>query len=140
MGTVIWQVVVIDPLEHRKGIFSSPAVTDETVILGTWGSYFSCPTLFGLDRTTTTLKWSAILDHSIIPSPSVANGVVYARSGGAGWSGDIIAFNEETGAEIWRAGVGPTGEGASPAIANGMVYTADFYNIYAFNAMTGERN
>ncbi len=137
-GDLIWSAQIIDPNETRKGVFSSPAVTENNVIVGTWGSCYTCPTLFAFDRGTGTQKWSAIVDTPyIFPAPSTANGVVYVRSGGAGWSGELIAFDEETGDELWSAYVGNSFSHGSPAIENSTVYIASGWNIYAFDALTG---
>lgn len=139
-GNLIWQTHIIDPYETRKWVQSSPAVTDDTVIVGTWGSCYWCPTLFAFDRTTGTQKWSAIVDTPyIFPAPSYSNGIIYVRSGGAGWSGDLIAFDEETGAEIWRKNVGNCFMEGSPAIADGIVYAGSGWNVFAFDAYTGNQ-
>jgi outer membrane protein assembly factor BamB len=39
-----WPVPIVDPNECRKDILYAPAVTQNTVIVGTWGSCFVCPT------------------------------------------------------------------------------------------------
>ena len=135
---LIWAKEIIDPNENRKGVFSSPVVTENNVIVGTWGSCNTCPTLFAFNRSTGTQKWSAIVSTPyIFPAPSTANGVVYVRSGGAGHSGDLIAYDEETGAELWRSYVGGSSGAGSPAIADNTVYIASSTIIYAFDALTG---
>jgi outer membrane protein assembly factor BamB len=137
-GDILWAAPIIDPNECRKDVTSSPVVTQNTVVVGTWGSCFICPTVFAFDRLTGTPKWSAIAYAPyIVPFPSAADGVIYARSGGAGHGGDLIAFDEQTGAEIWRRGLGAFyGEG-SPAIANGTVYSASGFQIHALDATSG---
>lgn len=137
-GDVLWAAPIVDPNECRKDVLSSPAVTQDSVVVGTSGSCFVCPTVFAFDRLTGAFKWSAIAyTPYIFPAPSIAGGVVYVRSGGAGHGGDLIAFDEQTGTEVWRSGVGSFYNEGSPAIADGIVYTASGFQIHALDAITG---
>lgn len=137
-GDVLWQAQIIDPNECRKDVLSSPAVTQDTVVVGTGGSCFICPTVFAFDRLTGALKWSAVVFAPYInPAPSIADGTVYVNSGGAGNAGSIIAFDEQTGDELWETSIGSFYSQGSPAIDNGVVFTASGFSIHALNATTG---
>src|SRR5580704_4289123 len=73
-----------------------------------------------------------------LPSPAVANGVVYVGSD----HGTVYALNASTGATLWSYTTGGSSFG-SPAVANGVVYVGswgDFdSNVYALNASTGAK-
>jgi outer membrane protein assembly factor BamB len=97
----------------------------------------TCPTLFAFDRVTGVLKWSAVVDALSGPGPSIANGLVYVRSGGGGHAGDLIALDEQTGNEVWRSSIGTGFDRAIPAIASGTIYVASGFNIYAVDAVDG---
>lgn len=136
-GQVLKEFHIDDPY-CGKSVRSSPAVTQDTVVVGTMGSCDNCPTVFAFNRITGALKWSAVVSTPYIyPSPSIANGIVYIRSGGAGWDGSLIAFDEQTGNKLWETGIGSASGPGSPAIADGIVYTADEFNIHALDAITG---
>lgn len=138
-GDVLWQAQIIDPNECRKDVLSSPAVTQDTVIVGTGGSCSTCPTVFAFERLTGALKWSALVFAPYIyPAPSIADGIVYVNSGGAGNAGGVIAFDEHTGNELWETSIGSSYGQGSPAIDDGVVFTAFGFSIHALNATTGE--
>jgi len=131
-------VVTPYPISVPDGlpVSATPAVTQNSVIVGT----FQGNIIHVFDRVSGTFKWSATVNAPyVFPAASTANGIVYVRSGGAGYAGDIIAFAENTGAELWRKSVGRVVGWGSPAIAGGVIYTSSDTNIYAFDAITGQK-
>lgn len=134
-----WPVPVFDPFDHSRcgqNILSSPAATENTVVVGSTGYRSGGSALSAFDRVSGAPKWSVGLGHSF-PVPSMSNGMVYIRTGGGGRGGDIIAFDEHTGVEVWRKNAESLRYGGSPAIANGTVYTASEFKVMAFDANTG---
>jgi outer membrane protein assembly factor BamB len=88
------------------------------------------PRLFAIDPATMTVAWSAAGAYSGMPA--VANGIVYAVSGGK-----LVANDAATGAALWTFAA----DGAlsyPPAIAGGFVYTASSANVYAVDVTTGQ--
>lgn len=75
--------------------------------------------------------------NTVDDSPAVVNGRVYVASyGGLG----IEALNVSTGAVLWSKATTDVFEGATPAVAGGVVYvggTQSPYTFYALNATTG---
>jgi outer membrane protein assembly factor BamB len=130
-------VIADDPFGQRRYVRSTPAVTQNSVVVGTQGS----PNLFAFDRMTGAAKWSAaVYTPYAYPSPSASNGVVYARSGSAGYYGELIAFDERTGVEVWssRAPIGTAAGPGGVAIADGSLYTSSLYDVHAVDAATGQ--
>ena len=88
--------------------------------------------------------WTATTSDWVQTSPAVANGVVYIGNN----SGNVYAFNAETGGLIWQSAVAPWfAFGSSPTIANGVIYIASALDasathfdgkLYAVDAATGE--
>jgi outer membrane protein assembly factor BamB len=52
--------------------------------------------------------------------------------------GDLYAFRESDGTELWRAHTQRAFVLSSPIVANGVVYAAT-QGVYAFDALTGQR-
>ena len=94
----------------------------------TYAYVISPPNLFAIDPATMKQAWT--VNGSYTKFASVANGVVYALTGG-----NLRAVDAATGATRWTfAGDGAL---AYPAvIANGHVYVASANNVYAVNAAT----
>jgi outer membrane protein assembly factor BamB len=121
-GAVLW----VAPLGQ---VNSSPAVANDMV-------FVSAGPVFALNADTGTIIWS----YSILGiycgnfracGPSVANGLVYALDGGAGF----YALNANTGGVVFDDLLYG---GSSPAIANGVAYIGDGGGgINAVNASTG---
>lgn len=81
------------------------------------------------------LIWRSGEGGSVIASPVVADGVVYAAS----TDGSVTAFNALTGAEKWNSTPSKTGIYSSPTLTNGTVYVRDGDgNITALDARSGE--
>ncbi len=84
------------------------------------------------------LRWSFEAGRGLISSPAVVNDTIFITSGSDLDAGSVIAIDAVTGSERWRAPV-ENSIGASPAIADGVVYSVDVGGIvYAFDARTGE--
>jgi outer membrane protein assembly factor BamB len=83
---------------------------------------------------TLSLLWQQNIGNGTATSPSVppliANGVVWIATGNAG---EVAAFNDATGALLWRSGTtvdAPTD--GSPMVANGQMFVNGGKFIYAF--------
>ena len=80
-----------------------------------------------------TVAWKFTTGGSVISSPSVVNGIVYAGS----QDKNVYALDATNGQLIWKYATGGSIED-SPAIANGMLYIeADDGYLYCLNATTG---
>jgi outer membrane protein assembly factor BamB len=77
------------------------------------------------------LAWQTPLTVSGAGAPVIANGVVYASSGG---SGKVYALNAFTGAVLWDSGAALQGSVfAQPIVVDGRVYAASYDNhLHAF--------
>ena len=102
-------------------IYASAAVYDKKVYTGTYDGK-----LFALDAATGDTKWSKEMDSAVHSAPVVMDGLVYASACSSCGSeasrfvkmGDrdlTVAFNADTGKEVWRF---PNGKYASPIIAD----------------------
>jgi outer membrane protein assembly factor BamB len=87
-----------------------------------------------LDTTTAAslgLDWKFAASNSVVNSPAVVNGVVYASA----YNNNFYALNANTGAQLWSV---PINLGwSSPAVAGGRIYVGVGYNVVALNANTG---
>jgi outer membrane protein assembly factor BamB len=121
---------------------SSPAVVGGVV-------YTGCDDgrVYAFNATTGALKWKTGVLPGVAPvlvrsSPAVWNGMVYVSTlegvpGNA--NGHAYAFNASTGAQAWVQGFSDM-SGVSPAVANGMVFTAEYgHQAYAMDAMRGTK-
>src|SRR5262249_45190419 len=84
---------------------------------------FESPTssIYALDATTGTVRWSMHDSMNAYSAPAVAEGVIYLSTLGRA----VIALDASTGAVRWRFSTGAAAEApgdAVPAIANGVVY------------------
>jgi len=122
-----------DPF-NDSGVFASAAVAKGVVYWGNFDGYLSAARYFpgyGMYH-----YWNYGNLGSIISSPAVANGVVYA-----GAYSSVSAFDASTngGQLVWSADTGGVVT-SSPAIANGMLYIGSLdHNIYAY-ALNGGNN
>jgi outer membrane protein assembly factor BamB len=153
-GTEIWNYTL-------KGVikFSSPAVADNFVCLGSWdGELYTSASYFGniycLDSSTGAKLWNYSTKAPIIQAPAIKNGYVYVGSGlvaygDAAGDGKLYALNASTGTEIWNytpeyaATFAPFHVRAvsSPAVAGGYVYICPWSDMgtYCLNASTGDQ-
>ena len=83
-----------------------------------------------------TIAWKFTTDGSVISSPAVVNGIVYAGS----QDKNVYALDAYSGKLIWKYATGGSIED-SPAIADGMLYIeSDDGYLYCLNAQTGALN
>ncbi len=113
-----------------RPIYSSPAVTNRVVYVGSFDTY-----LYAFNAQTGQQLWRAPTDGPIYSSPAVAGNMVYVGSAG----GNLYAFNAQTGKQLW-VGFILNSANSSPTVAAGKVYvgSADG-NLYAFDAQTGKQ-
>ena len=93
-----------------------------------------------------SLRWqyeTGNLDESVIVSPTLADGVIYAGS----YQGFIYALDAETGGLLWRLDAGSvtnlpsgvTGVARPPTVAGGVVYVEkEEGGLWGLDALTGE--
>lgn len=109
-------------------IFSSAAIADETVYLGSRDG-----TLYALARGDGTVRWELDAGGRVASSPAVVDGTVYVGTGDRA----VVAVERETGTERWQHGV----DGrvlSSPAVVDGAVYVEDFSGtVYALTTADG---
>jgi outer membrane protein assembly factor BamB len=99
------------------GVFSSPAVADNRVFVGTLDGYFFC-----LNATSGQTMWSYTIGAPISSSPAVAYGKVFFGIEAPAPGPGVCALNELTGAPlIWFFPSG-TSIRSSPAVADGLVF------------------
>jgi outer membrane protein assembly factor BamB len=98
-------------------IVGSPVLAGggETVYVGTQAG-----TVYALDGTTGTVRWSQPIASLVGGAPALANGVLYVptRSGG------LVAIDAATGAVEWTGSTGSTSSVTKPAIGGGVVFVA----------------
>lgn len=94
----------------------------------TYGYVISPPNLFAIDPATMKQAWT--VNGGYTRFASVANGVVYALTGG-----NLRALDATTGATRWTF-AGDGGLAYPAVIANGHVYVSSGSNVYAVNAAT----
>ena len=121
-GTEIWTY------KTELGVFSSPAVADGVVYVGS-----SDGNVYALNAATGAHIWAYTTGSHVGSSPAVANGVLYVGSS----DGNVYALNAATGTQIWNFITGYLVT-SSPAVADGIVYVGSWdHNVYALNAATG---
>jgi outer membrane protein assembly factor BamB len=104
---------------------------DSGTIFVTGGSYLDT-TLSALDTATGNPLWFATIADAISGAqPVAANGLVYTVG-----DGDVQAFNEVTGLQVWSGGIGGT-DGTVAVTVDG-VYGASPCTAVAFQPATGE--
>jgi outer membrane protein assembly factor BamB len=133
-GSQLWLVPMPGPQ------WSSPAVDNGRVFVGSRDDH----KLYAFDAVTGNALWTVTTSDWVQTSPAVANGVVYIANN----SGNVYAFNAETGGVVWQSPVSPGfAIGSSPTVANGVVYVASALDasathfdgkLYALDAATGQ--
>ena len=99
--------------------------------------------VYAYDAVTGGFKWKSQVfpDLGIVrSSPAVYNNTVYIDTGQTSPMGSsLYALDATTGATKWSTSMGDYAT-ASPAVANGVVYTGSFdHQLYAFDAVTGTK-
>jgi outer membrane protein assembly factor BamB len=101
---------------------------------------------FALDAKTGKVDWKKRLGRCAASSPTIGKGVVYQAymhpveclQGQAGADGFLVAWDADTGRELWRYESKPIE--SSPLLRNGVLYVGTWNNeVIALNAKTGRR-
>jgi outer membrane protein assembly factor BamB len=132
------------PLWHRSvgsaGYPSPPAVGRGRVFVQ------SSQHLRVFDARTGERLWTRI-NGGGSDEPVLANGLVYVASGGVSCCTGLAAYTARTGRLVWRRSIRGVGSMRSPAVVNGVAYTASItnrvsntrrdYTLWAFDAFSG---
>jgi outer membrane protein assembly factor BamB len=119
----------------------TPAITQDSVYVVTGGGH-----LYAVDRSTSTLRWSAQIGFGPgpIPTPSVVDGHVYVAGGtvmsafdAAGVAGCATVGGATTCTPLWNTTLPDMLGTNAPAVAYSHVYARSFNHLYALNAQTG---
>jgi len=117
-------------------VFSSPAVADGVVYVGSMdGKLYAFPA-FGCGGPTCTPLWTGATGGAIHSSPQVANGVVYIGSD----DGRLYAFSANgcgasTCSKLWSSKQTNGAIESSPVVVNGRVYVGSMdHKLYAYNS------
>jgi hypothetical protein len=117
-----------------KAIFSSPAVANGVVYVGSEDDKLYAFKAAGCGQSACLPLWTATTGKAIFSSPAVANGVVYVGSS----DGKLYAFKaagcgQPTCSPLWTAIIGGLNDSSSPAVTNGMIYVGSGDGkLYAF--------
>jgi outer membrane protein assembly factor BamB len=123
-GEHIWEYATGD--ENEYGMYSSPAVADGRVYIGSGDHKVYC-----FDAMTGTKLWDFSTNGEVVSSPALMNGKVYVGS----LDSNLYCLNASTGAQLWFY----PAQGqirSSPAVANGKVYFGAS-KMYCLDAETG---
>ena len=122
-GATVWGPIA---LSGNSGMIAY----DSGIIFVTGGSYLAS-ILTAIDAATGNPRWSATIADAITGAPPVAaNGLVYTDG-----DGDLQAFDELTGAQVWQGGFG--GTSGTVAVTVDGVYGAAPCTPVAFQPATG---
>lgn len=133
-GHIIWGPITIQRSD------STPAYADGKVyVCGGCEGYSDLQT-YCFDATTGALIWETLVEFGVgswTCSVAVADGKVFVGKPSGGGMGEfdyagIYALDITDGSEVWHYDHG----GASPAIANGMVFTIGEGKVWAFGSIT----
>jgi outer membrane protein assembly factor BamB len=129
----LWRIDAHDTLEFP------PTVAYGRVYLAQQKGLF-----FALDAKTGKPDWKKSLDRCAASSPTIGKGVVYQSymhpveclQDQAGANGFVVAWDADTGRELWRHETAPVE--SSPLLRNGVLYVGTWNNdVIALNAKTG---
>jgi len=123
-GTVFWSETV-------ERTDSTPALAQGKVYLCGGVDGFSNLTTYCFDAATGNLVWRTPLAEKIGDwrcSPAYAQGLIFAGKGNLAEYAGLCALNASTGEPVWSN----PGGGASPAIADGMIFSVANGKVYAF--------
>jgi outer membrane protein assembly factor BamB len=122
-------------------VFSSPAVKDGKVYLGSFTGKVYC-----LNAVTGEFIWAYRTGHRVLGSPAVAGGLVYIPS----YDGHLYCLDQFTGELVWKYRTGGWTISSpavvpGPEIVTGREYFGDRvyfgssdHNIYCLDAVTGK--
>ena len=122
-GKTLWEANL------NREILSSPAVTSDSVVVGSMDSY-----VYSLDRKSGKINWKFKTGQAVLASPLVQNDTVFIGSG----DHNMYALDAITGKEKWHFAADKLIK-ATPALANGRLFFGAWDNFfYALDEKTGE--
>lgn len=132
-----------------RAIYSSPAVADGRVFVGTYSYDESAGSIMAFDAATGEQQWALETGRIHSSAPTVADGTLYINSGGLDNPGLVHAVDVATGAVQWtHEFAGSERIRSSPTVRDGVVYaTAEIgtdvegetdVDVHALAADTGE--
>lgn len=137
-GAFLWS----GPFNNKNGTNSSPAVANGLVYIGAIDHNLDAFNAAGCGSATCAPVWTFATGSFIDSSPAVATEVINGVSTSVVYVGsydhNVYAVNALTGVLVWTfSSVSSAAFISSPAVANGVVYTADQSNFYALDATSG---
>lgn len=116
---------------------SSATIANGIVYIGGWydlSNFSRSGSLYAVDAATGSLAWEALANTGIASSPCVVDGKLYITTD----DNNLYALDALTGNIFWSKQI--LANGASPAVANGIVYVGGGGTryFYAFNALSGD--
>lgn len=102
------------------------ALSDTTIVLGTWHGHVFCFTHDGREI------WQTECEGPVMNAPAIADTVIYVASGRS-----LFALNAHSGATLWEHGVSGAIEGA-PAVGDHVYFGATDSFATAINIEAGE--
>lgn len=112
-GKVAWRV----PRKTRQAAYATPVIWDRTIAVAGHESVMAYSLEGGRSLWT-----AAGLSTYVVPTPVVAEGLLFATSNGPG--GNVVLALQPDGKSLWRAAKGGAYI-ASPVYQNGRLYTAN---------------
>jgi outer membrane protein assembly factor BamB len=111
-------------------IWSSPAVVDGKLFIGSWDNKIYC-----LDAESGVEEWNYTTGDYVFSSPAVYENRIYIGSD----DNNLYCLNASSGNKIWNYTTGDRVK-SSPAIVDGRVYFgSDDFNVYCLNADNGSK-
>jgi outer membrane protein assembly factor BamB len=133
-GALVWSTAL------GARVRSTPSVAHGRVFVGT-----DAGTVVALDATSGKVRWTSVAAPPsagavVRSSPAVDGGRVYvATAETTPMDGNVVAFDQVTGATDWRASYIADYSTSSPAIANGVLYVGSYdTRIYAIKERSGK--
>ncbi len=121
-GTMIWKYTVEEPARFLPLRWSSPAVAEGMVFIGS-GDH----NVYALNKTNGKEIWSYETGGGVDSSPAVANGMVFIGS----HDHNLYVLDEMTGKEVWKYHTDAE-VFFSPAVVNDRVYFPSNNCLYVF--------
>jgi outer membrane protein assembly factor BamB len=133
-GALVWSTAL------GTRVRSTPSVSHGRVFVGT-----DAGTVVALDAASGKVRWTSAAappsaNAVIRSSPAVDGGRVFVATGETTpMDGNVVAFDEVTGAMVWRASYIADYSTSSPAIANGVLYVGSYdTRLYAIKERSGK--
>jgi len=116
--------------ETHNTVYSSPAVADGTVYVGSTDNY-----LYAVDANDGTIQWRFKTNNKVASSPAVTSGTIYFGSN----DGRLYAVDADDGTKQWQFEA-EFMVFSSPVVVNGTVYVgSNDGRLYAVNADDGTK-